>query len=186
MGSGASTPKQTIIPLQCPKDYDEKDFAKILRLYDTLDVNGNLTVELDELSQMAIHHVNNRKKILEIKLTQNKALLQNSLLQYKLELDEKIKSLEKKYNEKVALEKTLSCNNEKLLNKQIKELNNLTLKEKKEKLLRNITDENDEIDFWKFFKYMKNKVSDIDNICWSPINCNSYRKSSLSITVPED
>ena len=53
-------------------------------------------------------------------------------------------------------------------------------------LLLRITDADNNIDFWKFFDYMKNRVGDIDNICWSPIKCNNYRKSSLIVDIPNN
>ena len=64
MGSGVSSIGAPTQQLRCPGNYDEDDFAKILRLYDRLDSDGNMIVEEDELGQIATHHVNNKKKIL--------------------------------------------------------------------------------------------------------------------------
>ena len=72
MGSGVSSTRVPTQPLQCPENYDEDDFAKILRLYDRLDADGNMIVEQDELSQLATHHVNNKKQLLKIKLKKMK------------------------------------------------------------------------------------------------------------------
>lgn len=186
MGSGVSSTRVPTQPLQCPENYDEDDFAKILRLYDRLDADGNMIVEQDELSQLATHHVNNKKQLLKIKLKKNEALRKQALLQLKVELEQNKKNLETKYEEKVKLETTLSENNKKILTREINELERLTNNEKKEMLLLRITDANNVIDFWKFFDYMKTRVSDIDNICWSPIKCNNYRKTSLSVTIPKN
>lgn len=183
MGSGASNLRAPIKPLQCPENYDEDDFAKILRLYNRLDVDGNMVVEQDELGQLAAHHVNNKQRTLQIKLNKNEALRKQALLQLKVELEQNKKNLETRYEEKIKLETTLSENNKKLITKEINELKRLTNKQKKEMLLLRITDSNNDIKFWKFFDYMKSRVVDIDNICWSPIKCNNYRKSSLSVSI---
>ena len=186
MGSGVSSMGAPTQPLQCPENYDEDDFAKILRLYDRLDADGNMIVEEDELGQIATHHVNNKKKMLQIKLSQNEALKKQTILQLKVELEQTKKNLEMRYEEKIKSETTLSENNKILLTKEINELKRLTNKEKREMLLLRITDSNNVIDFWKFFEYMKERVGDIDNICWSPMKCNNYRKTSLSVDIPKN
>ncbi len=186
MGSGVSSIGAPTQQLRCPENYDEDDFAKILRLYDRLDSDGNMIVEEDELGQIATHHVNNKKKMLQIKLSQNEALKKQTILQLKVELEQNKKNLEMRYEEKIKSETTLSENNKILLTKEINELKRLTNKEKREMLLLRITDSNNIIDFWKFFEYMKERVGDIDNICWSPIKCNNYRKTSLSVDIPKN
>lgn len=183
MGSGVSSIDAPTQRLICPENYDDDDFAKILRLYDILDADGNMIVEEDELGQIATHHVNNKKKMLQIKLSQNEALKKQTILQLKVELEQNKKNLEMRYEEKIKSENALGENNKMLLTKEINELKRLTNKEKREMLLLRITDANNIIDFWKFFEYMKERVGDIDNICWSPIKCNNYRKTSLNVDI---
>ena len=100
MGSGVSSIGAPTQQLRCPENYDEDDFVKILRLYDRLDSDGNMIVEEDELGQIATHHVNNKKKMLQIKLSQNEALKKQTILQLKVELEQNKKNLEMRYEEK--------------------------------------------------------------------------------------
>ena len=54
MGSAAST------KLKCPKDYEQEKFAKILKLYDHLDSNGDQVIETLELKDIAKLHIKNK------------------------------------------------------------------------------------------------------------------------------
>lgn len=186
MGSGISNLRPPIQTLQCPENYDKDDFSKILRLYHRLDADKNMLVEEDELGQLASHHVNNKKRMLQIKLDKNEALRKQALLLLKVELEQNKKKLEIQYEENIKSESALSENNKTLLIKEINKLKRLTNKEKREMILLRITDDDNNIEFWKFFNYMKNRVGDIDNICWSPVKCNNYRKSSLSVIIPNN
>ena len=67
------------------------------------------------------------------------------------------------------------------LSNKVKELDSLSLNEKRSIFIKKITTRN-ELDFWKFFKYMKNKVNDMDNIVWTPKD-NTIRKSSLLVKI---
>ena len=67
------------------------------------------------------------------------------------------------------------------LSSKIKELDSLSLNEKRSIFIKKISTRN-ELDFWKFFKYMKNKVNDMDNIVWTPKD-NTKRKSSLIVEI---
>ena len=53
MGSGSSQ-------LKCPNDYDKEKFEKIMKLYDSLDSNGDHVIETDELNKIADLHVRNK------------------------------------------------------------------------------------------------------------------------------
>ena len=65
-------------------------------------------------------------------------------------------------------------------------IHNRSYDEKKKLFLANIT-KNDEIDFEKFFDYMKNKTEAIENINWvesRKINRIRQQRLSINITTP--
>ena len=57
MGSGYSIGYR--LP-KCPADFDKTDFSAILKLYDTLDTNGDFEVESNEVAHIANIHVQNK------------------------------------------------------------------------------------------------------------------------------
>ena len=185
MGSGISRTTY----LKCPKDYDAEDFKKILKLYDKLDDDGNMIVEENELTQIAIHHHNNKNKNIEQELIDNEANRQKIQLELKLKLEQQKRILENKYKSEVNLENLLCDNNNIRLNKELELLNNLTIEEKRKKFKEKITDDKDHIKFWKFFDYIKNRVDDIDNINWvtpkedSSVPKNESRKPNLTVVI---
>lgn len=158
MGSAAST------KLVCPKDYNKDKFATILKLFDKLDENGDRVVETSELKEISELHVKNRVRLLnESKVTAAENLklkisqLESKKLQMIAEVDRQI-NLEKR---------TINSEHKQLLENtdaKIKIYQNLGEKEKAEKFLGIVSNKNNHIEFWKFFDYMKNKTSDIQNI----------------------
>ena len=157
MGSGSSR-------LTCPKDYNEENFKKILMLYDRLDKNGDHTVDETELGGISELHVKNQL----IKLENMKQPLinnkQQDILKFESELEMKIKKLK----EDVDLMKTQLNNNTahqlKIIEEDIDNLNKLSIEERNAKFKNAITDSKDQIEFWKFFQYMKTRTDDIPNI----------------------
>ena len=186
MGSGISRTSY----LKCPKDYDAEDFSKILKLYDKLDDDGNMVIEENELTHIAIHHNNNKKKNIEQELIDNETNREKIQLELKLKLEQQKKLLENKYKSDLNLENLLCNNNNIRLNKELEVLNNLTIEEQRKKFKEKITDDKDHIKFWKFFEYMKNKVNDIDNINWDTpkkdFNApkDESRKPDLTVVIP--
>ena len=157
MGSGSSR-------LICPKDYDEGNFKKILMLYDKLDNNGDHTVDESELGSISELHVKNQLVKLE---NMKQPLINNKhqeILKFESELEMKIKKL----REDADLMKTQLNNNTthqlKIIEDDINNLNKLSIEERNAKFKNAITDSKDQIEFWKFFQYMKTRTDDIPNI----------------------
>tara|TARA_B100000768_G_C11284691_1_gene381468 strand:- start:9806 stop:10285 length:480 start_codon:yes stop_codon:yes gene_type:complete len=159
MGSASSQ-------LTCPNDYDYNNFNKILKLYDRLDSNGDHSVDMDELTQIANLHVKNQliklenmKQPLDDKLKQGIVILEQK---HKLDID-KLNHLFENNKKKKIQDKTVEI---KKINDEIKHLNNLKDDEKTTKFKKSITDKNGNILFWPFFEYMKTRTEDIPNIEW--------------------
>ena len=158
MGSAAST------KLVCPKDYDKDKFAMILKLFDTLDQNGDRVVETSELKEISELHVKNRVRLLnESKVTAAENLklktsqLESKKLQMIAEVDRQI-NMEKR---------TINSEHQQFIENtdgKLESYGKLTEKQKAEKFLGVVSDKNNHIEFWKFFDYMKNKTTDIQNI----------------------
>ena len=180
MGGGISTIKVKR-PIICPEDYDEKSFDKILKIYQTLNIHDNKILENDQIDNLANINIRSKKK----KLIEKKLIAHNCYTKKKIELDIELKKSQKilvEQHEKmlrnlnIVIKKDL--NN---LSNKVKELDSLSLNEKRSIFIKKITTRN-ELDFWKFFKYMKNKVNDMDNIVWTPKD-NTIRKSSLLVKI---
>ena len=159
MGSGSSQ-------LKCPKDYDDEKFKKILALYDKLDKNGDHTVDESELSAISELHVTNQLRRLE---NMKQPLIidkdqQISKMQSDLELA--IKNLQANTELKKTQLDSETNHKIEIIEKDIKTMNTLSCEERAAKFKNAITDSKDQIEFWKFFQYMKTRTDDIPNIQW--------------------
>ena len=159
MGSASSQ-------LKCPSDYDNDKFQRILSLYDRLDSNGDHSLDMDELKNIANLHVKNQLTKLEnMKQPVSDKIDQDiNILQQQLQLD--IERLNNNFeNTKKELLQSKTCQINKISD-EIKQLNELSDENKAEKLKKAITDKNGNILFWPFFEYMKTRTNDIPNIEW--------------------
>ena len=159
MGSASSQ-------LKCPDDYDKDNFDKILKLYDRLDSNGDHSVDMNELKNIANLHVKNQLNKLEnMKQPISDDIDQEILmLQQKLKLEiYNLNYLFQIYKKKL---QNVKLNKLKQIEEEINQLKNLKDIEKAEKFKKSITDKNGNILFWPFFNYMKTRTEDIPNIEW--------------------
>jgi hypothetical protein len=158
MGTAAST------QLVCPKDYDEDKFKLILKLFDKLDDNGDRVVETSELKEISELHVKNKIRILKQSLITNESNLKIKLS----ELDNKKTHLISELESSIEKEKrdlnskyTMDIAN---IQSKITLYNDMTDKDKADKFLDAVSDDDNKIEFDKFFEYMKEKTQDIQNI----------------------
>ena len=160
MGSGAST------KLNCPKDYNQEKFKKILILYDRLDKNGDHVVETDELHKIADLHVRNKiRKMKEyIDLIENAH--QRKLQELENEASHKISDINSKLILDINKYKTRKVEDVKCAQKTIDMWQNMSSIKKAEKFKTAVSDKNGHIDFWTFFEYMRERTDDIQNIVW--------------------
>ena len=165
MGSGLSS-NSNKGELICPENYNSDKFKKILQLYDKLDKNGDMVIEEDELYILTIHHIKNKKKLLE----KDKLIVENTknkkLLAINLEYESLKKNLEKEYNEKKEKYHRYSEEKIKDINKEILSLNYLSKEDKYEIFKKKFCDNDNKLEFKLFFEYMKDKTNDIANIDW--------------------
>jgi len=159
MGSSSSQ-------LKCPDDFDKDKFQKILSLYDRLDSNGDHSVDMDELKNIANLHVKNQLNMLENMKQPLSAKTEQDIyiLEQQLQLD--IKKLNNNFenNKKEILLNKL--NQLEKIDDEIKQLNELSDENKTEKFRKAITNKDGNISFWPFFQYMKTRTNDIPNIEW--------------------
>jgi len=161
MGSGSST------KLKCPKDYDKEKFAKILKVYDHLDSNGDQVIETLELKDIAKLHIKNRQTEL---LNLRKSEEQN--YNYKLEKS-RLKNEKDKADLNLSYDKDVEkINNSHIINdvtlvNKINDLENMEEKKQCEMFLDVVSKDGKHIEFWKFFDYMQNRTDDIKNINFS-------------------
>lgn len=161
MGSAGST------KLKCPKDYEQEKFAKILKLYDRLDSNGDQVIETLELKDIAKLHIKNRQTELS-----NLRKSEEQNYNYKLE-QSRLKNEKDKADLSLSYEKDVEkINNSHIINdvtlvNKINDLANMEEKKQCEMFLDVVSKDGKHIEFWKFFDYMQNRTDDIKNINFS-------------------
>ena len=151
MGCSSSTKK--ITPLTCPDGYDATQFAQITRLFDRLDRDGDFGVAKQELADIARLHVENRVRLVKEKKVSSNKSFETVLANIDLEIQEK------KQSSRVAYEKEITR-----LDQEAARLEGLNSSGQCDEFMVAIKADDDTIDFWTFFDYMKTRTSDIKNI----------------------
>jgi len=164
MGSGNSKRAKVEI-LSCPPDYDPEKFKTICQLFDRLDKDSNMGVGREEIGDVAKLHVQNRVRLIgeQKNFRQNEKVFK--IQQIEDQGQQKISLLQAAIaTEKAALEQEFQ-NKQKAMDKEISWLNSLDQTGQTEEFLKVLkTKDGENIDFWNFFEYMKNKTQDIQNI----------------------
>jgi len=148
MGNGGS-----IKTYNCPNNYDNNKFLQIVKLFEKIDKNKNDILELNEIKEISCKDINNKIIILEKELDNEKR-----------NLDNEIKRLNDKMNEKITELKKQKLNKEKTIKKKLEKYRNMNDEEKCKALIEKISFDKKEIDFWKFYTYMKDKTNEINNL----------------------
>lgn len=161
MGSGIS--KALVKPGDCSNEV----WKKILQLFDKLDTDGTHSIDDDELmGHIATLHVDNN--IARLKDTER---IFNNNIEFEKEkintdLERNIKKLQKEATENInKLERTKIKQNVDT-EASIKNLEEMTPQQKAVKIKQTICGKKKSIEFWDFYKYMKNRSDDIPNIIW--------------------
>jgi hypothetical protein len=164
MGSGYSRQEKKRV---CPQDYDVNKFKMILELYDKLDENGDNVVDALELQDIADLHVRNRINNLKKLKTKEKIDLEKEISLVNVEYDKKRKALEQKASaiEKEKLKESLE--KQASIDENINMLNTMNCSTRNELFLQKVTGDNNNIEFWNFFDFMKQRTNDIKNIDFS-------------------
>ena len=164
MGSGASKGSGQLV---CPESYPEEKFNKILRLFDRLDEDGDQVVENDELKCIAQLHIKNKINLLNLNLQNNKVTYESKNQLYLEKKRLAIEKLEREWDDRIANYKTSYESEVKQMQLKMTTYQNMKDKDKQELFMNVITDDDNKIEFWKFFEYIKDKTDDIDNIKFS-------------------
>jgi len=161
MGSAVST------KLVKPEDCEKETWSKILKLFDRLDTDGTNSIEEGELMGhiATLHTTNNIRRLTKEKETYK----QNNLFE-----KEKIHDLlERKINKlridaKQLIEDLSEKNNthQTEVDTSIKTLQEMSSEDKAKKIKSMMCGKKQSIEFWDFYKYMKNRTEDIPNIVW--------------------
>jgi len=160
-GKPSKMPVPTII---CPEGYDKDDFQKILTLYDRLDSNGNFGLENEELGEISALHVNNNIRELGNTIEDNDLKKELALKQVRETYRCNVQRLKNKYDSEVndVIEKYKKKAND--LRGEMERLDKMPEVDKVKCFREKIVNENGNVEFWKFFEYMKDRVHDIENI----------------------
>jgi|TARA_B110000495_G_C22782358_1_gene457555 hypothetical protein len=164
MGSAISTKSLKLIK---PEDCSVEVWKKILQLFDKLDTDGTHSIEDGELmGHIATLHVENNitslknnKRNFNINIEFKKEKIQS-------DLERNIKKLQKEAQEDI---QKLDISQQKHIteiDKSITTLNQMSPEEKAKKIHHAICGNKKSIEFWDFYKYMKNRADDIPNIIW--------------------
>ena len=148
MGSGVSTNN-----IECPSNYNKDKFNIILNLFRKLDKNNDNILEMDEIKKISKQHIENRKKLLDNESKRENKNTNDEIERLKLRMQEKIDELNKE-----------NTHRQKIINKNLIKYRNMGENEKCLALIEMISYDKTNIDFWKFFTYMKDKTNDIDNL----------------------
>mgnify|MGYP004000887239 CR=1 FL=1 len=149
MGTGSSV--VNISKLECPNNYDKDKFQIILSLFEKLDKNDDLILELNELKEISNKHINNRILLLEKEQDKEKKQTKTTIEVLEFNKQKHINELELSFiSKKKDYEKKLE-----------NRLNNIN---KSKAFINVVSYNNKNIDFWKFFTYMKDKIHDIRNL----------------------
>lgn len=108
---------------------------------------------MNEIKEISCKDINNKIIILEKELDNEKR-----------NLDNEIKRLNDKMNEKITELKKQKLNKEKTIKKKLEKYRNMNDEEKCKALIEKISFDKKEIDFWKFYTYMKDKTNEINNL----------------------
>ena len=183
MGGGISSCSTGEI--KCPKNYDKEKFQKILMLYDKLDTNGNMVMEQEEFYVLANHHIKNKKELILREKAKNTNDIQRNILMLNLKYEEDKKQMIKLYNSTIETLKQKVKTDDKDYNKRLTNIDLLTKEEKYEIFKERFTDNEDKINFTKFFDYMRTRSDDIQNINWVTAGKVDHLKSlkRLSVTI---
>ena len=161
MGSGVST------KLVKPDDCDKEVWSKILKLFDRLDTDGTNSIEECELMGhiTTLHTTNNIRRLINEKETYKLNILYEKEKIHS-DLERKINKLRK--DAKQLIDELSEKNNTYTIqiDTSIKTLQDMSPEDKAKKIKSVMCGKKQSIEFWDFYKYMKNRTEDIPNIVW--------------------
>jgi len=161
MGSAVST------KLVKPDDCEKEVWGKILKLFDRLDKDGTHSIEENELMGHItnLHTKNNIRRLINEKETYKQNILYEKEKIHS-DLERKINKLRKDAKQLIdeLSEKNNTHQNE--VDIAIKTLQDMSPEDKAKKIKSVMCGKKQSIEFWDFYKYMKNRTEDIPNIVW--------------------
>ena len=163
MGSGLTKSSKLVKPDDCDKEV----WKKILKLFDTLDTDGTHSIEEGELmGHIANLHTNNNMR----RLSREKEIFNSNILHEKEKIHSDLERNIKKLNEDARKQIDELSERNRLYSEQIdtsiKSLQEMSSEDKAKKIKSMMCGKKLSIEFWDFYKYMKNRTEDIPNIDW--------------------
>jgi len=161
MGSGVST------KLVKPDDCDKEVWSKILKLFDRLDTDGTNSIEECELMGhiATLHTTNNIRRLTKEKETYKQNILFEKEKIHS-DLERKINKLRKDATQLIDDLSEKNNTHETEVDIAIKTLQEMSQEDKAKKIKSMMCGKKQCIEFWDFYKYMKNRTEDIPNIVW--------------------
>ena len=155
----------TVPPLQCPEGYDLLKFKQILRLFDRLDTDGDFGVCLEELTDIADLHVENRiRQVLQQRdhERQQKAFELQRITAEETSRTEDVK--EEMFAKRQCVERECARAVQRI-EAESGRLKGLNDAGKSAEFTKALNPKGDGVvDFWTFFDYMRTRTADIKNI----------------------
>ena len=155
---GGKPSKIAVPTIVCPEGYDKDDFQKILTLYDRLDSNGNFGLENNELGEISSLHINNNIRKIGNTIEDNDLKKELALKHIRDTYRCNVQRLKNKYDSEV--KKVIEMYNKKTedLRGEMERLNEMPDSEKVKCFREKIVNEKGDVEFWKFFEYMKERI----------------------------
>tara|TARA_B110001452_G_scaffold259942_1_gene256897 strand:+ start:9344 stop:9838 length:495 start_codon:yes stop_codon:yes gene_type:complete len=151
--------------LTCPDNYDQNKFKKICSLFDKLDKDSNLGVSSDEIEQIAELHVSNCITHMEDQAQSKKKAFNVGNMQITLDEQHAQAKIKQEFDARREHERLLLTLAVQSLEKRIAVYNGFNKSDKANALMKAVMPKGeDNMDFWSFFEYMKNRTEDIQNI----------------------
>ena len=144
-----------------------------------------MVMEQEEFYVLANHHIKNKKGLILREKAKNTNDIQRNILMLNLKHEEEKKQMIKLYNSTIETLKQKVKTDDMDYNKRLTNIDLLTKEEKYEIFKERFTDNEDKINFTKFFEYMRTRSDDIQNINWVTAGKMDHLKSlkRLSVTI---
>ena len=167
MGSACSLRvKPRVHPiLKCPQDYDPNKFKKICVLFDQLDKDSNFGVSSHELGQISQLHVSNCIRRLEMRQTASQQDHTRRLSEIEADTKREVQRVqnESTRSKDSATEKFQQQHDAVVA--KIQWYQGLDEDARGAAFMQAVMPaDQDYIDFWSFFRYMRTRTADIDNL----------------------
>ncbi len=148
MGSSVS-----VNNLKCPSNYDKERFNIIIKLFEKIDKNNNLILEMEEIKKISELHISNKIDFLENESKRENKKFEKEITEIKKKLNDKIEELNKSNEHK-----------QKIIKSNLEKYKSMDDDSKCISFINLVSYDNKKLDFWRLFTYMKDKTNEIEDL----------------------